>query len=314
MKMLVTGGAGFIGSHLVDALLTRGETVHVLDNLATGKVENIPDGVPFHQLDLNDPTLPELLLRERFDVILHQAAQMNVRASVDDPMHDARVNILGSVALLQAAVRSGVKRVLFASSGGTVYGALQSDTPATEEHPTQPDSPYGIAKLTVEHYLHFFRTTHGLASVALRYANVYGPRQNPHGEAGVIAIFAQRLAQGQPITINGDGHQTRDYVHVSDVVAANLAVLDAPKLSGSFNVGTGAETNVNEIAQHLTAYFGGADRVSHGPAKPGELLRNVVSPAKLTASTGWQPAIALADGLPATLPWFEAAYASATGG
>jgi UDP-glucose 4-epimerase len=287
--VLVTGGAGFIGSHLVDAFVDRGWRVSVVDDLSTGDRRNLNPRAEFHQADIRET---DLVATVRPDVICHHAAQMDVRRSVSDPLFDADVNVMGSLRLLQAAVDAAVKRFIFASSGGALYGEPLT-APQTEEHPANPISPYGCAKLSVEHYLYYFRLVHGLSSVALRYANVYGPRQNTKGEAGVVAIFIDRMKRGETVTINGDGEQTRDFVYVSDVVAANMAAADA-EWQGSFNVGTGVETSVNQLAALLGA------RSTHGPGKAGEQRRSVLDGSKLGIT--YTP---LRDGLKETVAWFN---------
>ena len=283
--VLVTGGAGFIGSHLVDAYLERGWSVSVVDDLSTGDRGNLNPRTEFYECDIREAPLDKI----RPDVINHHAAQMDVRRSVADPVFDADVNVVGGVWLLQKAVELGVKRFIFASTGGAIYGEPLF-APQTEEHPANPLSPYGCAKLAVEHYMNYFRAVHGLRAVALRYANVYGPRQNSKGEAGVVAIFIDKKLRGETATINGDGEQTRDFVYVGDVVAANLAVTDSSD-PGPFNVGTGIETSVNELASLLGV------KAVHGPSKTGEQRRSV-----LASNLGRTP---LADGLRETLEWFE---------
>jgi UDP-glucose 4-epimerase len=289
--VLVTGGAGFIGSHVVDAFVDREWRVSVIDNLSTGDRRNLNARAEFHQADIREADLVATL---RPDVICHHAAQMDVRRSVSDPVFDADVNVIGSLRLLQAAVDAAVKRFIFASSGGALYGEPLS-VPQSEDHPANPLSPYGCAKLAVEHYLHYFRVVHGLSSVALRYANVYGPRQNAQGEAGVVAIFIDRMKRGEKVTINGDGEQTRDFVYVSDVVAANMAAAEG-EWQGSFNVGTGVETSINQLAALLGV------RAGHGPAKAGEQRRSVLDGSKLGIS--YKP---LRDGLKETVAWFNRA-------
>ena len=283
--VLVTGGAGFIGSHVVDAYLERGWRVSIIDNLSTGDRGNVNPGAEFHEADIRGVNLADL----RPDVISHHAAQMDVRRSVSDPVFDADVNVIGSVSLLQQAAESGVKRFIFASTGGAIYGEPLF-APQTEEHPTRPLSPYGCAKLAVEHYMDYFRAVHGLATVALRYANVYGPRQNSKGEAGVVAIFIERKLRGERATINGDGEQTRDFVYVRDVVAANMKVTDSSE-AGPFNVGTGIETSVNRLASLIGV------NAAHGSAKAGEQRRSV-----LASKFGRTP---LAEGLRETMAWFN---------
>jgi UDP-glucose 4-epimerase len=289
--VLVTGGAGFIGSHVVDAFVDRGWRVSVIDNLSTGDRRNLNARAEFHQVDIREADLVATL---RPDVICHHAAQMDVRRSVSDPVFDADVNVIGSLRLLRAAVDAAVKRFIFASSGGALYGEPLS-VPQSEDHPANPLSPYGCAKLAVEHYLHYFRVVHGLSSVALRYANVYGPRQNAQGEAGVVAIFIDRMKRGEKVTINGDGEQTRDFVYVSDVVAANMAAAEG-EWQGSFNVGTGVETSINQLAALLGVHAG------HGPAKAGEQRRSVLDGSKL--GIAYKP---LRDGLEETVAWFNRA-------
>jgi UDP-glucose 4-epimerase len=303
--VLVTGGAGFIGSHVAEAYRDAGWTVTVLDNLSTGRRENVPDGVEFVHLDLSDDAV-EALFRERggFEVVNHHAAQADVRVSVADPRRDARSNIDGTLNVLEAARRHGTRRVLFASSGGVVYGeAAQRPTP--EGSPKRPVSPYGVAKLAGEYYLGSYAQVHGLEYVALRYANVYGPRQDPAGEAGVVAIFCGRLERGEPLVVYGDGEQTRDYVYVEDVAAANLLLAEAklPPFEGidgaAYNVGTGEETSVNELARLLQEATGRSVPVEHAPARPGELQRSALDASKLRA-LGWKPQVTRAEGLART--------------
>jgi UDP-glucose 4-epimerase len=288
--VLVTGGAGFIGSHVTDAYLERGWRVTVVDDLSTGDRSNLDPRAEFIEADIRDVNLGAI----RPDVISHHAAQMDVRRSVADPLFDAEVNILGSLRLLQQAAGIGVRRFVFASTGGAIYGEPRF-APQTEEHPADPLSPYGCAKLSVEHYLHYFRDVHGLSTVALRYANVYGPRQNSKGEAGVIAIFIGRKLRRETAVINGDGQQTRDYTFVRDVVAANMQVTESAD-AGPFNVGTGVETSVNTIAAFLGV------SATHGPAKAGEQRRSVLDGSKI--GIRYTP---LQEGLRETVAWFERA-------
>ena len=291
MHVLVTGGAGFIGSHIVDACIERGWRVSLIDDLSTGDRRNVNSKAEFHEADLRDAATMKLLETMRPDVITHQAAQVDLRKSVDDPAADAEINVVASVRLLDAAVRTGVKRFIFASSGGAGYGEPLF-TPQTEEHPLNPVSPYGAAKAAVEHYMHAFNFVSGLQTIALRYANVYGPRQSAKGEAGVIAIFADRLARGESCMINGDGEQTRDFVHVSDVVACNIAAIERSDVAGPYNVGTGIETSINEIYRLLARMFGVDAPPHHGPAKAGEQRRSVLRPSTLQRKP-----VLLADGL-----------------
>ncbi len=280
--VLVTGGAGFIGSHLVDAYLQRGWRVVVVDDLSTGQTRNLDEKAELHAIDIREAG--PLIAQVKPDLVSHHAAQIDVRKSVADPAGDAEVNVVGSLRLLQACVEAGVKRFVFASSGGAAYGEPLF-APQTEEHPLRPMSPYGCAKVAVEYYMSAFRETHGLSTVALRYGNVYGPRQSSLGEAGVIAIFADRMLRGLPVTINGTGGQTRDYVYVGDVVAANMAVTDREDLSGAFNVGTGIETSVNELYSMLSSILGVETPARHGPAKAGEQMRSVLDGSRLRGQT-----------------------------
>lgn len=300
---VVTGGAGFIGSHVADAYVQRGWRVSVVDNLSTGSRDNVSGRVEFHEADVRDAKTVDLIRALQPDVINHHAAQIDVRVSVADPAGDAETNIIGSLRLLQAAVDCGVKRFLFASTGGAMYGE-PAEVPQSESHPVAPLSPYGCAKLAVEQYMHAFRVTHGLSCVALRYANVYGPRQNAHGEAGVIAIFANKLFAGEPVTINGNGEQTRDFVYVADVVAANVAATDGD-WQGSFNVGTGIETSINTIYDEIARLTATERAPIHGPAKTGEQLRSVLDGRALRAKTNLPEPTALRDGLRQTIGWFR---------
>jgi UDP-glucose 4-epimerase len=304
MKILVTGGAGFIGSHVVDAFLGAGHDVIVVDDLSTGKRENLNPRARFHQLDILDRRTVELIADEKPDVLDHHAAQMDVRRSVADPIFDARVNVLGTIGLLEAARRAGVGRVLFVSSGGAVYGE-QDVFPAPESHPTNPVSPYGVSKRAGELYAFFYQAEYALRFIALRYANVYGPRQDPHGEAGVVAIFSGRMLRGEPVTVNGDGLQTRDYVYVGDVARANLLALTSPA-TGPVNIGTGIETDVNTLARLLVEATGGRSEIRHGPPKSGEQRRSVVDSRRAADALGWRPEVSLGDGLRRTVEFFRA--------
>jgi len=303
MNVLVTGGAGFIGSHIADALIEGGHRVAIVDNLSTGHRENVNPYATLYKADIRGKELAGIFEKEKPEVVFHEAAQANVRTSVDDPVYDADVNVLGSLNLLQHSVKSGVKKFIFASSGGAVYGE-QDVFPAPESHRIQPASPYGITKRTIELYLAFYKDVYGLKYTALRYANVYGPRQDPHGEAGVVAIFAGKLLRGETPTVNGTGAQTRDYVYVGDVVNANMLAL-SHDYDGFLNVGTAVETDVNELYELIkrdTGYSG--DKV-HGPAKAGEQMRSVVDCGLIKAEFGWSPGVTLEEGISRTVEYFR---------
>ncbi|HDK36155.1 MAG TPA: NAD-dependent epimerase/dehydratase family protein [Bacteroidetes bacterium] len=303
MKILVTGGAGFIGSNIVDALIEAGHDVCVVDNLYMGRLQNLNPNAKFYLMDLRADELEKVFALEKFDVVYHEAAQMDVRRSVENPVFDAEVNVLGTLNILQNAVKAGVQKIIFASTGGAIYGE-QDYFPADENHPNRPVSPYGITKLTVEKYLFFYELTYNLQSVILRYANVYGPRQNPHGEAGVVAIFIEKMLKDQQPVINGDGTQTRDFVFVGDVVRANLLALDYPK-SDVFNVGTGIETDVNIVFRELNKIVRKNTPEKHGLAKDGEQQRSVIDYTKIKKTLGWEPVVSLQDGLRQTVEYFQ---------
>jgi UDP-glucose 4-epimerase len=304
-KVLVTGGAGFIGSHVADAYIARGDRVWVLDDLSTGREGNVPKQAEFVKLSVTDARVGDLFQKVGgFDVVNHHAAQIDVRKSVADPRLDCDINLGGLLTLLEACRNTGVQRFVFVSSGGVVYGEAQV-RPTPESAPKQPLSPYGVTKMSSELYLFYYNQIHGIDYAALRYSNVYGPRQNPHGEAGVVAIFSTRLIDQRPITIYGDGEQTRDYVFVHDVVAANMAVTEAT-LSNSmqldqraFNVGTGIETSVNELAQELANVARVEPRIEFADARSGELIRSALDTSKLR-KLGWQPQNTLSEGLATT--------------
>jgi len=303
MKILVTGGAGFIGSHIADAYVREGHEVFIVDDLSSGREANIPGEAHFRKMDIQDPSLKTLFEQERFDVVNHHAAQMDVRRSVSDPMFDASVNVLGGLSVFENARRFGVRKIIFASTGGAIYGE-QEKFPADEEHPLRPLSPYGITKLTTEKYLQYYHMVHGMESVILRYANIYGPRQNPHGEAGVVAIFANKMIAGEKPVINGDGKQTRDYTYVNDVVKANLLALNHQK-SDIFNVGTGIETDVVTLFRSLKGLLQPSCPENHGPAKDGEQRRSVISYRKINKVLGWSPSVSLDEGLALTAAYFR---------
>jgi len=303
MKVLVTGGAGFIGSHLVDRLVQEGHEVIVVDNLSTGKRRNLNRGARFYKVDIQSWRLERVFRNERPNVVMHLAAQMDVRKSVEDPMFDAQVNILGTLNILQQTVKHGVRKVVFSSSGGAIYGE-QDTYPAPETHATKPLSPYGLSKLCGEQYLSYFQRVGGLQVVNLRYANVYGPRQDPEGEAGVVAIFVQKLLNNEQAVINGNGRQTRDFVFVEDVVEANLAMM-GQETDGTYNVGTGVETSINDLFRILVQHTGSNCKEVHGPAKKGEQARSVIDASKLRHELSWEPKMTLSDGLKRTVEYFR---------
>jgi UDP-glucose 4-epimerase len=300
MDAIVTGGAGFIGSHITDALLARGDSVVVVDNLATGKRERVPDGAELAELDIRDGTaLRDLVDRVRPSAIFHLAAQADVRRSVDDPGFDADVNVRGTIEVLEAARRSDA-RVLFSSTGGALYGEADI-IPSPETTPIAPMSPYGTSKLGAEHYVGLFNRLYDTGHVVLRYGNVYGPRQDPHGEAGVVAIFFGRLANGGTPVVFGDGRQTRDYVYVGDVVAANLAALDYGGPATAFNIGTQTETSVLELLAACQSAAGTDVTPEHRPARLGELDRSALDCSLAQSQLGWRPTTSLDQGLAETL-------------
>ena len=304
MKVLVTGGAGFIGSHVVDAYVAAGHEVIVLDDLSTGHRENLNPKARFVELGIGDPAAAELIVAEKPAVLNLHAAQMDVRRSVADPAFDARTNIVGTINLLEGARRAGsVRRVIFVSSGGAAYGE-QEVFPAPETHPTRPVSPYGVSKRAGELYAFFYQAEYGIPFFALRYANVYGPRQDPHGEAGVVAIFSGKMLRGEPVTVNGEGTQTRDYVYVGDVVRANLLALEREPF-GAVNIGTGIETDVNQLAALLLKVTKSRSEIRHGPAKAGEQRRSVIDCRLAAEKLGWRPETSLEVGLGHTVEFFR---------
>ncbi|XXF81108.1 SDR family oxidoreductase [Myxococcaceae bacterium GXIMD 01537] len=303
MKVLVTGGAGFIGSHVCDEFLRKGHEVLVLDNLSSGRRENLDPRVRLVVADIRSADAADLLRRERPEVLCHLAAQMDVRRSVEDPRFDADVNIGGMLNLLEAARQSGVKKVIFSSTGGAIYGE-QDVFPAGEDHPQRPVSPYGASKAAGEMYLGYYLAQYGLKYVALRYSNVYGPRQNPHGEAGVVAIFSQRLIAGRECTVYGDGGQTRDFVFGPDVARANGLAAESDFV-GAVNIGTGVETDINRLFALLAEAAGSQLKATHAEGKPGEQRRSSIDPARARKVLGWEPTVGLSEGLRRTVDYFR---------
>jgi len=304
VKVLITGGAGFIGSHVADALILAGHTVAIVDDLSTGNRAWLPPKAAFYELDIRSEELGKVFAAERPDAVSHLAAQASVGRSVTDPAFDASVNIGGGLNLLDCCRRFDVRRMIYSSSGGAGYGDTDL-IPTAEDHPTRPASPYGITKVAMEQYLEAWGALWGMNGLSLRYANVYGPRQNPQGEAGVVAIFCSRLLASQPLVINGDGFQTRDFVHVSDVAAANLLALERADVAGRVNIGTGVETSVNAICDGLSKAAGSRVETVHAPERPGEQRRSCLSPKLAERLLGWRPTVLLDDGLAQTLAHFR---------
>jgi len=306
VRILVTGGAGFIGSNVVDGYLAEGHDVAVVDDLSSGSAHNVGRRARLHRLDVRSSELDDVFANERPEIVSHHAAQVSVRRSVENPMLDAGINVLGSLNVLEAARRHGVRRLIFASTGGAIYGECRGPA-AAESHPCQPKSPYAVAKLAVEYYLDAYRMTAGLETIVLRYANVYGPRQDPHGEAGVVAIFIQRILAGGVPTIYGDGEQVRDFVYVSDVVRANVAAARVNVSAAEpmvFNVGTGVPTSVNGLWKQLAIIARPPVVPHHDAARAGDVTRSIVDPSRARRVLGWTPAIELAAGLRQTWEWF----------
>ena len=313
MRAVVTGGAGFIGSTLVDHLVSRGDDVLVIDNLSAGSLDNLsearPGGSGIVELavaDIGEIGTVDLVADYRPGVVFHLAAQVDVRSSVDDPVADARTNVLGFLRVLDGARSGGARKVVFASSGGTIYGAADPKLlPLDEDTPMRPISPYGVAKMAGGLYLHAYQALHGLAGTTLAMGNVYGPRQDPYGEAGVVAIFASRLLSGRPCTVYGTGEQTRDFVYVDDVAHALLAAAEGAD-GQLLNIGTGVETSVNELYQLMAGEIDGPEEPQRGPARTGELDRSALDPTRAAQELDWRPTIGLTDGLRMTLDWFDA--------
>jgi UDP-glucose 4-epimerase len=312
MRALVTGGAGFIGSTLVDRLLAEGHSVDVVDDLSSGSLSNLAEAradrqheLKLHQIDIRDEAVVDLIARRRPEVVFHLAAQADVRVSVARPAFDAEVNVVGSLHVIEGARQAGARKVVFASSGGTIYGEpAPADLPVKESHPQQPVSPYGVAKKVVTDYLHTYRVLHDLEFTSLAMANIYGPRQDPHGEAGVVAIFAGLLLEEKPCTIFGDGRQTRDFVYVDDAVDAFVRAAD--RGSGLLcNIGTGVETSVNDLYATMAAAAGVTEPPTYGPARTGELARSALDPGRAAIHLGWEPWTELATGVAEVLRWFR---------
>jgi len=303
MRVLVTGGAGFIGSHVGDLLVSAGHHVTVIDDLSTGKRNNVNPRAEFAQVDVCSPAIHRVFEQGKFDMVSHHAAQISVSNSVKDPANDARINILGVLNVLDQCVKHRVGRIIFASSGGTVYGATDK-LPAKEDLPFAAVSPYGVSKVATELYLGVYREQHGLRYTALRYSNVYGPRQDPHGEAGVVAIFAERMIKGDEVTIFGDGEYLRDYVYVGDVARANLKAIEAEK-DGAFNIGTGLRTSTNQLFAELRRTTGYKGEARHGPARAGDLRDSCLDFTRAKEMLSWSPEVTLSDGLATTVAWFR---------
>jgi UDP-glucose 4-epimerase len=317
-RVLITGGAGFIGSHVADLFVAKGWSVEIIDNLTSGKRENVPPAAKLRVLDIRSPDAAELVAFAGFDALIHLAAQMDVRRSVADPLFDASVNIVGTLNLLEAIRQSAARpRVVFASTGGAVYGD-SAVPPSSETTQKEPDSPYAIAKLSAEYYLSYYARIHGLDTASVRFGNVYGPRQDPHGEAGVVAIFCGRIIDGQPLRVFGDGTQTRDYVHVSDVADATFAAATTQLPPArrvderAFNIGTGVATSVLELAETLCGAAGAESKIEFAPKRPGEQQHSFLSVEKARDVLGWSPRITLEQGLADTYNWFAARRTAAS--
>lgn len=303
MRILVTGGAGFVGSHVVEALRAAGHDVAVVDVLDGGREEFVPPGVRLYRVDVASPALGEVFEQERPEAVSHHAAQASVAVSVKDPLRDARTNVLGTLNLLECCVRHGVRRVVFASTGGAIYGEPER-LPVSEDHPARPVSPYGIHKLCAEHHLAAYGRLHGLRWVALRYGNVYGPRQDPYGEAGVVAIFCAAMLEGRQPVVFGDGTHTRDYVYVQDVARANVLAVEG-EAEGVFNVGTGVETSTLQIFRLLQAASGYRGEPRYGPPRPGDVHRICLDAGRAERVLGWRPRVELEEGIARTVEYFR---------
>ncbi len=304
MNIAVTGGAGFIGSHIVDHYIAEGHNVIVIDDMSSGVKANINPKAKLHKMGIGDKKVAQLLKDEKIEILNHHAAQISVRVSVDDPKLDAQTNIVDTLNLYEAARAAAVRRIIFASSGGAIYGE-QDYFPADEKHSKRPLSPYGVSKLANEKYLGYYKSVHGIENVIFRYTNVYGPRQNPHGEAGVVAIFALKMLKGETPVINGDGTQTRDYLFVNDLARANVLALGSTA-RGIYNVATGMEYSVNTMFQLLQMKIGKPFKAQYAPAKAGEQKRSVCTASKMKNLLQWQPEVTFEEGLSRTVDWFKA--------
>jgi len=304
LKVLITGGAGFIGSNVADRLIEENYEVVIVDDLSNGKKENVPQYARFYMCDVRGEKINDILEKEKPDIVIHNAAQLSVRFSVENPLMDADINIIGGLNVINACSMYNVKKIIFASSGGTVYGE-QEYFPADEKHPTSPVSPYGVAKLAIEKYLYYFYKNSGMKYISLRYGNIYGPRQDPYGEAGVVAIFSDKILKGENPTINGDGLQTRDYVYVGDAVRANIKAIECD-FEGALNIGTSRETSVVELFKILKEISGkdGIEEV-HGPSKEGEQRRSQLSYEMAKKAIEWEPEVSIEEGLKLTYNWFK---------
>jgi len=304
VKILVTGGAGFVGSHVVDRLLEDGHAVEVIDNLSTGRRERIHPNARLHVCDLRDARLVEVIATTRPDVVVHVAAQAAVSRSVIDPRFDASINVLGTIALLEACRLTGVRRIIYTSTGGAGYGDTDV-LPTPEDHPLRPSSPYGVSKTAAERYVDCWAGLTGGRALTLRLANVFGPRQDPAGEAGVVAIFTSRLLAGDPCIVTGDGEQTRDYIYVLDVADAVSRAVVSPDAVGVMNIGTGVEKTVNDIYRELAQLTGVTVPAEHGPARPGEQRRSVLDATRAKKRLGWSAATPFGESLRQTVAWFR---------
>ncbi len=303
-KVIVTGGAGFIGSHICDLLIKKGYQVHIIDELITGKKKNLNDKAQFHKLDIRDDKLNEVFKKINPDYVIHQAAQINVRDSIENPINDARHNIIGSINVIKSSIKSEVEKIVFASSGGAVYGDPDS-IPAKEDTPTNPLSPYAIAKRSVEHYLRAYSKMEDINYTVLRYSNVYGPRQDPKGEAGVISIFTDLMLEGKQAYINGNGEQTRDFVYAADVARANLLAIKKETDHKIFNIGTGKKTSVNKLYKTIKKAVGSNKEAKHRDPIPGEVQDIALDISRAKKELGWQPKIKLEEGIEKTVKWFK---------